>query len=149
VYEWAGELRTINISKGGHLFAHQTHIRNAAAPIFKQLAEEKHPAGLDPDAFSLRAAHYLAEVNALHPFREGNGRAQRQFISHLARANGYYLEWNNVNRKDMLRASIASFKGDTSQFAALIRDNLSPLSTPPAPSKKKRPDAAPENGPNQ
>jgi cell filamentation protein len=83
VYEWAGELRTIDISKGGHLFAHHTHIQSAAATIFKQLAEEKHLAGLGPDDFSRRAAHYLGELNALHPFREGNGRAQREFASHL------------------------------------------------------------------
>ena len=44
--EWAGQLRTTDISKGGHRFAHHTHIQTAAAPIFKQLAEEKHLAGL-------------------------------------------------------------------------------------------------------
>jgi cell filamentation protein len=136
VYEWAGELRTIDISKGGHLFAHHTHIQSAAAPIFQQLAEEKHLAGLDPAAFSERAAYYLGEVNALHPFREGNGRAQREFVSHLAAVNGYYVAWENVKRNDMLQASVASFKGNTSQLAALIRDNLSPVSAEPIRSKK-------------
>ncbi len=148
VYAWAGELRTIDISKGGHLFAHHTHIQSAAVPIFKQLAEEKHLAGLDPAAFSERAAHYLGEVNALHPFREGNGRTQREFISHLAAATGYYIAWENVKRDDMLQASIASFKGDTSQLAALIRANLSPLDDAPLRSKKKPPEPTPGSGPN-
>jgi cell filamentation protein len=48
VYEWAGELRTIDISKGGTRFAHYGHIESAAAPIFKQLAQEKNLTGLAP-----------------------------------------------------------------------------------------------------
>ncbi len=104
VYEWAGQLRIIDISKGGHLFAHHTHIQSAAAPIFQQLVEEKYLAGLGPAAFSDRAAYYLGELNALHPFREGKGRAQREFISHLAQANGYYLAWENMNRANVLQA---------------------------------------------
>jgi len=149
VYAWAGELRTIDIGKGGHLFAHHAHIQSAAAPIFKRLAQEKHLAGLDPAAFSERAAHYLGEANALHPFREGNGRAQRQFISHLARANGYSIAWRNVNPDDMLKSSIASFKGDTSQLAAILRANLSPIDAVAIRSKKKPARGPRENGPNQ
>ena len=127
VYEWAGELRTVDISKGSQLFAHHPHIARAAAQIFKQLAEEKHLAGLDPTAFSIRAAHYLAELNALHPFREGNGRAQREFVSHLAHAAGYYLVWEDIKPPDLLQASIESFQGDPSKLAGLIIENLHPL----------------------
>jgi fido (protein-threonine AMPylation protein) len=57
--EWDWQLRTINISKGANQFAHYAHIRGAATPIFLQLAKENH----------------LAELNALHPFRQGNERA--------------------------------------------------------------------------
>jgi cell filamentation protein len=124
VYEWAGELRSIDIRKGGHRFAHHAHIRNAAAPIFKQLADENRLAGLGPAAFSSRAAHYHGELNALHPFREGNGRAQREFLSHLAQAAGYYIAWEYMNHAHLLEASIESFRGDISALAALIRDNL-------------------------
>jgi cell filamentation protein len=144
VYEWAGQLRTIDISKGGHLFAHHAHIASAAAPIFNQLAEEKHLAGLDATAFSGRAAHYLGELNALHPFREGNGRAQREFVSHLAAAAGYYIAWEKIKQPDMLRASIQSFAGDTSKLAALIRENLHTLrdAFPPAQGPKQKPPKA-------
>ena len=125
LYEWAGQLRTIDISKGGNRFAHHALIESAAAPIFQQLAKEKHLAGLGLEAFSDRAAYYLGELNALHPFREGNGRAQREFISHLAQANGYYVAWENVSPAELLSASIASFHGDTSELARFIRGNLS------------------------
>ena len=127
LYEWAGQLRTIDISKGGNRFAHHARIESAAAPIFQQLAKENHLAGLGPDAFSDRAAYYLGELNALHPFREGNGRAQREFISHLAHANGYYLAWENIGAAELLAASIASFHGNTSELARFTRRNLSAL----------------------
>lgn len=127
MYDWAGELRTIDISKGGNRFAHYAHLENAAAPIFQQLAKENHLTGLGPDAFSDRAAYYLGELNALHPFREGNGRAQREFISHLAQANGYYVAWENVSQADMLTAAIQSFSGSTSGLKKLISENLIPL----------------------
>ncbi len=77
-----GAVRTIDISRGGNRFAHHARIESAAVPIFQQLAKENHLAGLGPEAFSDRAAHYLGELNTWHPFREGNGRAQREFISH-------------------------------------------------------------------
>jgi cell filamentation protein len=103
------------------------------------MISEKQLAGLSPAAFSDRAAYYLGELNALHPFREGNGRAQREFVRHLAHANGYYIAWENLSRANMLQASIESFRGDTSKLAAIIRDNLRPLepdiSTPANPQK--------------
>ena len=69
-------------------------------------------------------------MNARHRFREGNGRAEREFISHLAHANGYYIAWENVAPADMLQASIDSFQGDVSKLAAIIHDNLLPRDAP-------------------
>lgn len=88
VYAWAGELRDIDLAKGNSYFANHTHIVSAARPVFAKLADEGYLTGLDTAAFSERAAYYLGEINALHPFREGNGRAQREFINHLAYKNG-------------------------------------------------------------
>jgi fido (protein-threonine AMPylation protein) len=127
LYPWAGKLRTIDISRGDTFFSHHAHIESAARPIFKKLETEKYLAELDIVTFSDRAAHYLGEVNALHPFREGNGRAQREFINHLAYKNGYRLDWKNITQSDMIQASIESFKGDCSKFAAYIQANISKL----------------------
>ncbi len=125
VYDWAGELRDVDVAKGDSLFAHHTHIEAAAKPIFEQLAQENYLAGLEARAFSERAAHYLGEINALHPFREGNGRAQREFINHLAYKNGYFIAWSAISVADMVQASIESFHaGNTAKFAELIRANL-------------------------
>jgi cell filamentation protein len=128
LYAWAGECRDIDIAKGDNFFAHHIHIEAAAKAIFDKLAKEKHLTGLSKADFCERAAFYLGEINALHPFREGNGRAQREFISHLAYANGYYIEWKNLDQTDMVQASIASFKhGDHSKLAAYIRANISEI----------------------
>jgi fido (protein-threonine AMPylation protein) len=127
LYEWAGQLRTVDISKGNNRFAHHAHIAGAATALFKQLAEEKSLAGLDTASFSKRLAHYLGELNALHPFREGNGRAQREFASHLAHANGYYIGWEDMTQQDLLQASIESFQGDTAKLEDLLRQHIDPL----------------------
>lgn len=124
VYEWAGELRTIDISKGSSVFAHHGYLESAAVAVFRALAQERNLAGLDPENFSLRAAHFLGELNALHPFREGNGRAQREFIGHVAQVNGYSIAWENVTQPEMLEAAIESFRGHSSKLARLIRENL-------------------------
>ena len=80
----------------------------------------------DPDAgpYSERTGHYLGEINALHPFREGNGRAQRAFIGQVAREAGYEIEWSKISREDMIRGSIESFYGDSDKLAKLVQDNL-------------------------
>jgi len=128
VYEWAGELRDIDLARDNSYFANHRHIIKAAGLIFAKLAEENYLQGLDGADFSTRAAYYLGEINALHPFREGNGRAQREFINHLAYNNGYLIDWTNISEDDMIQASIESFhRRDNSKFAAFIRDNLREL----------------------
>jgi cell filamentation protein len=128
LYEWAGELRDIDLSKDNSYFANHRQIINAAGPIFEKLADENYLEGLDAGEFSARAAYYMGEINALHPFREGNGRAQREFINHLAYKHGYLIEWKNISQADMVQASIESFhQGDTTKYATFIRDNLKKL----------------------
>ena len=127
VYAWAGELRDIDLAKGNSYFANHPQIVSAARPVFAKLAEEGYLTGLDAAAFSERAAYYLGEINALHPFREGNGRAQREFINHLAYENGLSIAWANITPEDMIQASIESFhQGNTTRLAYLIRNNLCP-----------------------
>ena len=125
VYAWAGELRNIDLTKDNSYFANHMHIISAAQPVFEKLEKEGYLKGLDAAAFSTRAAYYLGEINALHPFREGNGRAQREFINHLAHNNGFFIEWEHISQEEMIQASIESFhQADSTKFAAFIYDNL-------------------------
>ena len=76
VYDWAGQVRTVRISKGGNPFCFPENINAQATRLFDDLRAANHLQNLDPKAFSVKAAHFLADLNAIHAFREGNGRSQ-------------------------------------------------------------------------
>lgn len=123
IYPFAGQLRTVDISKGYFTFASYPYIKNEADKLFKHLKNEKLLIGIDIDEFSKRAAHYMAEINVLHPFREGNGRTQREFIRSLALNSGFKLNWYSVNKDSLLKASIVSVY-DTKELADIIKDSI-------------------------
>ena len=124
VYDWAGQIRQVEISKGSTMFARQVAIQSAAQQLFGQLAKEQLLRGLDADEFSKRAGHYLGEINVLHPFREGNGRTQREFIGQLAQQAGHRIDWSGVSQASMTQASIEAYNGDSSGMAGLIRAGM-------------------------
>jgi len=126
IYEWAGQLRTVDIVKGETRFAHHGALTSAGADLFGRLAREGHLRGLDAARFAERAGYYLGEVNVLHPFRDGNGRAQRAFFGQLARGAGYRIAWDGMTRDAVLHASIAAYHGDSGPMAALLRAHLAP-----------------------
>lgn len=125
VYAWAGQYRTINMQKDTEMFCHHPLIEENVERIMLGLAAEKELAGLGPEAFSERAAYYLGEINMVHPFREGNGRTQRAFLSRIAQRAGYLLAWKNVTQSEMIRASVVSARtADNSLFAGIILREL-------------------------
>jgi len=81
--------------------------------------------------FVANASHLLADVNALHAFREGNGRSQRAFLSQLAAQAGYPLVWPIGAEQRNIDASLAAHRGDNSELRALVTDALQP-GRPPA-----------------
>ena len=127
VYAWAGKIRTVDISRGNSRFANVRFIETAANDIFNRLARENWLNGLDEIALSNRLAHYLSEINALHPFREGNGRVQRIFISQLSQAAGYQLDYSDLGQDQIYKAMELAFNGDESTLATLIQERLNKL----------------------
>lgn len=67
------------------------------------------------------AARFLSELNAIHPFREGNGRAQNTFLALVADQAGHPLDLDRLNPDAMLAAMIASFNADEGPLTAVIR----------------------------
>jgi len=127
VYDWAGKIRTVDISRGNSRFANVRFIESAANELFKKLSRENRLEGLNKNDLSARLAHYLSEINALHPFREGNGRVQRLFISQLSQAAGYQLDYSDLEQEQIYEAMEVAFKGDESILASLILDRLAKL----------------------
>ncbi|RMR17602.1 cell division protein Fic [Pseudomonas syringae pv. avii] len=74
LYEWAGEIRTVDISKGGTRFCTCARIEAEALKIFIKLQEVDWLRKQDKDSFCGLLAEYYCELNMIHPFREGNGR---------------------------------------------------------------------------
>jgi cell filamentation protein len=89
VCAWAGKVRTVRISKGESTFCYPEHIDQEMVKLFRALGRAKHLRGATPRAFAKQAAHFLAELNAIHPFREGNGRTQLTFLTLLAERAGH------------------------------------------------------------
>ena len=83
VYEWAGNARTVRMFKGGNPFCFPENIENQATRLFGELQADGFLQGLDDSAFADKAAHFLAELNVIHAFREGNGRSQLTFFALL------------------------------------------------------------------
>jgi cell filamentation protein len=119
VYDWAGEIRAVPIGKGVP-FANPEFIGSLGGELLAGLRQERLLVGLSQHAFVDRLAYYLGEVNALHPFREGNGRTQRAFFRQLAASAGYRLDWAMVARDENNEASYRSLVGDGAPLRTLI-----------------------------
>ena len=89
-----------------------------------ELTREGYLAGCDLERFVVRGAYYLGEINAVHPFREGNGRAQREFIRELALRNGLMIDWRQVSREEMIEASRRSLRVDNAGLEQVLRKAL-------------------------
>ena len=122
LYVWAGHPRTVGISKGGTPFRPPQNIDVTMGGLFSELARERWLAGLDTESFLGRAAYYTCEINAVHPFREGNGRAIRFYLDVLsARARGDIFDWTLTNEDEYLRACVAGFSQDYDPMNVVLR----------------------------
>jgi cell filamentation protein len=128
IYPWAGQFRQVNIRRAAsYPFAVVQFLEKNLDSTLVNLAAENHLKDLDADAFARRAAYYLGELNSIHPFREGNGRAQREFIRQLGAEAGHSINWSRVNREQMYNASIESHNlGKNAAFAAVVRCAIEP-----------------------
>lgn len=125
IYPWAGKYRTVRTSKGGNPFCFPENIASAMDKLFKELADSTAFTTDDPDQFVGDIAHFLAELNAAHPFREGNGRSQLSFIDMIGAHVGFNFAFERVKRDTFLPAMIASYAGDLGplkqELAGLLR----------------------------
>lgn len=129
LYPWAGEIRTVNIAKTS-MFCLVQHIRSYSQTIFPTYYEDCMRMKGDFEGFIHAFTKHYADLNALHPFREGNGRTQREFARELCLKCGYALDLTRTGHEEMLAGSILSFdKGDNAGLEAVFRKCIRPLSS--------------------
>lgn len=127
IYDWAGTAREKGfISKGNSLFCGAEFIIPYSDDLFAKLKSENYLQGLERKEFIRRVAFYISEINALHPFREGNGRTQRIFINQLAKQAGWNMNYTTVDPERLCDAYIASMT-DTSDLIALLDETVTAL----------------------
>jgi cell filamentation protein len=124
LYDWAGELRTVDISKGSTRFANVSRLEPEADKLFRQLAQENYLTGLPRDRFVARLAHYYCELNVIHPFRDGNGRAQRLMFEVISINAGFELRWEPIGRAEWVDANIAAYNCRLDALTGLLNRAL-------------------------
>ena len=125
IYDWAGKTRTVDISKGDSRFCSYHLIQSYSETIAKKFKQQQWSKNISPEQFSEQAAYFLGEYNAVHPFREGNGRAIREMIGQLAKQNGYDIHWENITQEQMIKASeVSTTLGNNQLLKQLILENI-------------------------
>lgn len=123
VYEWAGKVRTVNISKNGKPFFDGERFNFAFQYIDTLIAEYRAIRKTNKKELALKLAGILDNINYLHPFREGNGRAQREFLRLLALEKGLILNLNPPDNESVYnRYMQGTINSDVKTLAELISE---------------------------
>lgn len=125
VYEWAGQYRTVRTSKGGNPFCYPEHIRGQMDELFRGLRGGEHFAHRNTEDFVKEITGFLGELNAIHPFREGNGRSQLSFVGLIGVTYGHPFDFERIDSTTFLPAMIASYFGQRARLTAELTNLLS------------------------
>ena len=127
VYAWAGKRRTVDIAKGNDMFCLAVHVERELQRRMEMIRAEKGLRGLNAIKFAERMAEHVSELNAIHAFREGNGRTMRAFIVVAGRQAGHKVAVQRIDKDAWMAASKASFRnGDTTLMREVIASLIMP-----------------------
>ena len=110
LYEWAGQVRTVDISKQRTKFLDAASIESIGTKCFAKV-KDGYFENLSFDEFVKRIAKFYNDVNYIHPFREGNGRTQRIYFTQLIRHYGYDINFADVDTDELMIATIQASSG--------------------------------------
>lgn len=126
VYAWAGEIRTVEIGKGAQQFQFRQYIQTGMDDVHRRLVRSRYLSNLPRNEFAQQTAAILGDVNYIHPFREGNGRTQLQYLKLLAERAEHPLHLARLDASRWMEASQASHAADYSLMARLIEQSIEP-----------------------
>ncbi len=121
IYDWAGEYRTVDMSKKGTAFANADSIENLMSKCFERLNNKNLFQGLNFDDFVDNLVDFYCVTNMIHPFREGNGRTQRAFLTQLINENGYDIDFFEIDTDELMIATIQSANGITDYLKDIFK----------------------------
>jgi cell filamentation protein len=123
LYVWAGMARTVDISKKRTKFLDAERIEDVAK---KSLGRVKNGFfdHLSFQEFAKRIAEFYNDVNYIHPFREGNGRAQRVYFTQLIRHYGYDIHFSDVDTDALMIATIQASQGVMDFLVAFFEESI-------------------------
>lgn len=127
IYKWAGQLRSVDISKGDTRFCTAANIEREAVKQFQLLAKSNYLRELNRAEFVFQLADFFCEMNVVHPFREGNGRTLRLFCEVLALQAGYELDWKGISKDSWLEANIQGYLGNLDPLTVIFEQAVSSL----------------------
>lgn len=128
VFDWAGQFREVDIYQGDTRFCHFGYIEKEGNALMQQLENEEWLCGLEKAEFVERLAHFYCEINMLHPFRLGNGIAQRIFFEQLALHADFSLDWREADPARWGAANQAGAMGDLAPLCAIFSKVVSEAS---------------------
>ena len=124
LYDWAGQVRTVNISKKGTRFTLAENIEYQAELVFKRLKDCNYFKGLPHNELVEEIVDFYCVTNELHPFREGNGRTQRAFLTQLIRNAGYDINFADMDTDLLMITTIQSAQGVTDLLRRVLGDAI-------------------------
>ena len=124
LYDWAGITRNVNLSKKGTFFVNFEDIEASAKACFDRLKANNYFKDLDLDRFIDEITDFYITTNILHPFREGNGRTQRVFLTQLIINAGYTIDFYNIDADELMIATIHSANGIDAYLKDIFRKNI-------------------------
>ena len=139
LYGWAGQFRTVDISKDGHRFHPVSRLNIAIGYCTDQIQDLATGPTLGLDQLPRRLSAVLSHMNETHPFREGNGRTQRTLIGQIANTNGAHIDWTQIDPEENITASKAAGHNEHA-FAELLTRATRPLPYRDTPSGGRRRD---------
>lgn len=127
LYDWAGQVRTVNLAKKGTHFCPAEKIEERGKLVFDRLKRLNYLRGMEQGDFVEELTDFYCSTNELHPFREGNGRTQRVFLSQLARSAGYSLNFSEIDSDLLMIATIRSAQGVRDLLKQVLDDAIQPI----------------------
>lgn len=126
VYDWAGKVRTVEIAKDKSQFQFRQYVETGMADIEKRLKDKKYLRNLSRGAFANEAAAIIGDVNYVHPFREGNGRVQMQYLKQLCEQAGHPIRLERIAPETWMDASREAHQARYEKMADCIAEAITP-----------------------